>query len=66
VRQDDAGQSAEDLIKTYGDSWSDLAAIWGSEFVWIAAGYTLTYLALVLGMVFSVAASDPMQSSRKP
>jgi hypothetical protein len=65
VHQEDAGQSAEDLIKTYGDGWSDLVAIWGSELVWIAAGYSLTYLALILGMVLSVAASDPMQSGKR-
>jgi hypothetical protein len=66
VHQEDAGQSAEDLIKTYGDGWSDLVAIWGSELVWIAAGYALTYLALILGMVLSLTASDLMQSSRRP
>jgi hypothetical protein len=66
VHQEDAGQSAEDLIKTYGDGWSDLVAIWGSELVWIAGGYALTYLALILGMVLSVAAGDPMQSGKKP
>jgi hypothetical protein len=66
VRQEDAGQSSEDLIKTYGDGWSDLVAIWGSEFVWIAVGYSLTYLALILGMVFSVAASDLVLSRKKP
>jgi hypothetical protein len=66
AHQEDAGQSAEDLIKTYGDGWSDLVAIWGSGLVWIAAGYALTYLALILGMVLSVAASDPMQSGKRP
>jgi len=66
VHQEDAGQSAEDLIKTYGDGWSDLVAIWGSELVWIAGGYAVTYLALILGMVLSVAASDPMQSDKRP
>lgn len=66
VQPEDAGQSAEDLIKTYGDSWSDLVAIWGSELAWIAAGYVLTYLALILGMVLSVAASDVMQPDKKP
>jgi len=65
VHQEDAGQSAEDLIKTYGDGWSDLVAIWGSELVWIAGGYALTYLALILGMVLSVAASDRMQSDKR-
>jgi len=65
VHQEDAGQSAEDLIKTYGDGWSDLVAIWGSELVWIAGGYALTYLALILGMVLSVAASDLMQSDKR-
>jgi TIR domain-containing protein len=66
AQAEDAGQSAEDLIKTYGDGWSDLAAIWGSEFVWIAVGYALTYLGLILGMVFSVAASDLVQSRKRP
>jgi hypothetical protein len=66
VHQEDAGQSAEDLIKTYGDGWSDLVAIWGSELVWIAGGYAVTYLALILGMVLSVAAIDPMQSDKRP
>lgn len=66
VRQEDAGQSAEDLIKTYGDGWSDLAAIWGSGFVWVASGYALTYFALILGMVLSVTASDLTQPGRKP
>jgi hypothetical protein len=66
VHPEDAGQSAEDLIKTYGDGWSDLTAIWGSELAWIAAGYALTYLALILGMVLSVAASDVMHPGRKP
>jgi hypothetical protein len=65
VHQEDADQSAEDLIKTYGDGWSDLVAIWGSELVWIAGGYALTYLALILGMVLSVAASDRMQSDKR-
>jgi hypothetical protein len=65
VHAEDAGQSAEDLIKTYGDGWSDLVAIWGNELVWIAAGYALTYLALILGMVFSVAASELVQSRKK-
>jgi hypothetical protein len=65
VHQEDAGQSGEDLIKTYGDGWSDLVAIWGNELVWIAAGYAVTYLALILGMVLSVAASAVMQSGRK-
>ena len=66
VHQEDAGQSAEDLIKTYGDGWSDLVAIWGSELVWIAGGYAVTYLALILGMVLFVAASDPMQPGKRP
>jgi hypothetical protein len=66
VHPEDAGQSAEDLIKTYGDGWSDLTAIWGNELAWIAAGYALTYLALILGMVLSVAASDVMHPGRKP
>jgi len=65
VHQEDAGQSAEDLIKTYGDGWSDLVAIWGSELVWIAGGYALTYLALIVGMGLSVAASDLMQSDKR-
>jgi hypothetical protein len=65
VQQEDAGQSAEDLIKTYGDGWSDLVAIWGGELVWIAGGYAVTYLALILGMVLSVAASDPMQPGKR-
>ena len=65
ARAEDAGQSAEDLIKLYGDGWSDLVAIWGSEYVWIAAGYMLTYLALILGMVFAVAASELVQSRKR-
>jgi hypothetical protein len=65
VHQEDAGQSAEDLIKTYGDGWSDLVAIWGGVYAWIAASYALIYLALVLGMVLSVAASDPMPSDKR-
>lgn len=66
VRPEDRGQSAEDLIKTYGDGWSDLIAIWGNEVVGIAAAYVGTYLALILAMVLSVAASDLVQSRRKP
>jgi TIR domain len=66
VHPEDVGQSAEDLIKTYGDGWSDLVAIWGTELVWIAGGYALTYLALILGMVLSVAASDVVQPGKRP
>ncbi|HEU4525089.1 MAG TPA: toll/interleukin-1 receptor domain-containing protein [Gemmatimonadales bacterium] len=66
VRQEDAGQSAEDLIKTYGDGWSDLVAIWGGEYAWIAAGYAVTYLGLILGIVLSVSASDPMHPGKRP
>jgi TIR domain len=65
AHQEDAGQSAEDLIKTYGDGWSDLVAIWGRELVWIAGGYALTYLALILGMVLSVAAVDSVQPDKR-
>ena len=66
VHREDAGQSAEDLIKTYGDGWSDLVAIWGGELAWIAGAYALTYLALILGMVLSVAAGDPLPPGRRP
>jgi hypothetical protein len=65
VRAEDQGQSAEDLIKNYGDGWSDLVVIWGYEFIGIAVGYTLTYLALILALVFAIAATDLVRPGRK-
>ena len=59
------GQSAEDLIKNVGDTWDDLTAIWGPGYIAIALGYTLCYLLLILGVVFSVAASDLVQPRKR-
>jgi hypothetical protein len=65
VRSEDRGMSAEDLIKQYGDGWTELTVIYGNEFTGIAVGYTLTYLALILAMVLAIAASDLLQRARR-
>jgi hypothetical protein len=58
VRPEDRGISAQDLIKTHGDDWEDLAYIWGRGFTAIAFVYAACYPLLILGVVLSVAASD--------
>jgi hypothetical protein len=65
MSEQDRGRSAEDLIKTYGDSWEDLVTIWGDGFIGVAITYAMCYLLLILGVVFSMAASDLVKSRKR-
>jgi hypothetical protein len=49
-----AGMTDEDIIKTVGQTWSDLRAAWGTSFVVVAVSYALTYVLLVNGVIMSV------------
>ncbi len=60
------GLSCAEAIRMVGNSRDDLRAIWGSSFDLALSGYTLLYLAILFGLVVSLASLQAVPNRRRP